>query len=31
MSIIEEISEDIKFFKNNNCPFELMHTNSYTL
>jgi N-acetylneuraminate synthase len=28
MSTIEEISQAIKIFKNNNCPFELMHTNS---
>jgi len=28
MSTIEEISKAIKIFKNNNCPFELMHTNS---
>ena len=28
MSTIEEISQAVKIFKNNNCPFELMHTNS---
>ncbi|RZD47413.1 MAG: N-acetylneuraminate synthase [Thaumarchaeota archaeon] len=28
MSTIEEISKAIKIFENNNCPFELMHTNS---
>ena len=29
MSTMEEISKAIKIFKNNDCPFELMHTNSY--
>jgi N-acetylneuraminate synthase len=28
MSTMDEISEAVKIFKNNNCPFELMHTNS---
>ena len=28
MSTMEEISDTIKIFKDNNCPFELMHTNS---
>ena len=28
MSTMEEISKAIKIFKNNDCPFELMHTNS---
>jgi len=28
MSTIEEISKAVEIFKNNNCPFELMHTNS---
>jgi len=28
MSTIEEIEQAVKVFKNNNCPFELMHTNS---
>ena len=28
MSTIEQIDQAIKVFKNNNCPFELMHSNS---
>lgn len=28
MSEIDEISKAVKIFKNKNCPFELMHTNS---
>jgi N-acetylneuraminate synthase len=28
MSTMDEIIESIKIFKNNDCPFELMHTNS---
>ena len=28
MSTMDEISEAVKIFKNKNCPFELMHTNS---
>lgn len=28
MSTMGEISDAVKIFKNNNCPFELMHTNS---
>jgi len=28
MSTMEEISKAIEIFKNNDCPFELMHTNS---
>ena len=28
MSTIDQISDAVKIFKNKNCPFELMHTNS---
>ena len=28
MSTMEEIEEVVKLFRNNNCPFELMHCNS---
>ena len=28
MSTMEEIAEVVKLFRNNNCPFELMHCNS---
>ena len=28
MSTIDQIDQSVKVFKNNNCPFELMHSNS---
>ena len=28
MSTIDQIEQAVKIFKNNNCPFELMHSNS---
>ena len=28
MSTMEEVKEAVKIFRNNDCPFELMHTNS---